>query len=702
MINILIVGAGRGGTALLRAFRDLASVHVVGIADVDPNAPGFVLARSLGVPTGQRYEAFFDGSVGTVQVVIEATGQAEVFKEIQERRPKGTTLIPGAVANLMMRLLLEKEELIRQLTVSRQELGAVLNSTYDAMIAVNSEGVITLFNPAAEQLSGKVAGEMVGRRACEVIPNSRLHIVLETGVPELNQLQEFHATTRILTNRVPMRDGQGNLVGALAVFRDITEIQKMAEEVTDLKEIQLLLQSIIHSTQDAISVVDTEGRGILINPAYTRLTGLREEEVIGKPADVDIAEGESMHLQVLKTRKPVRGVPMKVGPYRKEVLVNVAPIVVDGELKGSVGIVHDISEIENLTKELNQAKQLIRKLEAKYQFEDIIGSSNEMLMAIEQARKAAETPATVLLRGESGTGKELFAHAIHNASERRYSQFIRVNCAAISESLLESELFGYEEGAFTGAKRGGKKGLFEEASGGTIFLDEIGELSMSMQAKILRVLQEKEILRVGGAKATPVNARVIAATNVNLERAIQQGTFREDLYYRLNVLPIIIPPLRYRKEDIPAIGLRLIHKYNQEYGRGVEQISPLAVGKLIEYQWPGNVRELENAIGRAMINMKFTETVMEPHHLILYGHQAPGSGGTATQPVAWVAETVEDADLPQTGELRSLDEVVGEAERLYITRVLRQTNGNKTEAAKRLGIAVRSLYYKLEKYGIQS
>jgi PAS domain S-box-containing protein len=700
LIKILIVGAGRGGTALLRAFRDLAKVRVVGIADIEEGAPGLALARECAIPTGRRYEEFLDGSVGDVQVVIEATGEEQVYREIAMKKPASTTLIPGAVASLMVHLLLEKEELIRQLTVSRQELNVVLNSTHDAMIAVNAEGIVTLYNAAAERLSSTTAHEMIGQYASEVIPNSRLHIVLTTGVPELNQLQVLDDQTRIITNRVPVRDNKGQIVGAVAVFRDITEIQTMAEEVTNLKEIQQLMEAIINSTQDAISVVDAEGRGIVINPAYTRLTGLREEDIIGKPADVDIAEGESMHMQVLRTQKPVRGVSMKLGPYRKEVLVNVAPIVVDGELKGSVGIVHDISEIQKLTDELNKAKQLIRKLEAKYTFDDIIGSSSEMVAAIEQARKAAETRVTVLLRGESGTGKELFAHAIHNASERRYNQFIRVNCAAISETLLESELFGYEEGAFTGAKRGGKKGLFEEASGGTIFLDEIGELSMSMQAKILRVLQEKEILRVGGTKATSVNARVIAATHVNLEKAMQQGTFREDLYYRLNVLPIIIPPLRYRKEDIEAIGLRLVHKYNQEYGRFVEHIASEAVSIMQSYSWPGNVRELENAIGRAMINMKFTETVMEPHHLTLYGERSlPAAGGHAVQPVA--GQSAAERDVENGDELPALDEVVGAAERRHLERALRRTKGNKTEAARLLGIAVRSLYYKLEKYGLQ-
>jgi len=283
---------------------------------------------------------------------------------------------------------------------------------------------------------------------------------------------------------------------------------------------------------------------------------------------------------------------------------------VDGELKGSVGVLHDLTEIKKLNNELMQAKQIIRKLEAKYTFDDIIANDQGMIASLEKAKQAAVTPATVLLRGESGTGKELFAHAIHNLSNRKYNQFVRVNCAAISESLLESELFGYEEGAFTGARKGGKIGLFEEAHGGTIFLDEIAEIPISTQAKLLRVLQEKEIVRVGGTKPININVRVIAATNISLENAIESGTFREDLYYRLNVIPIRIPPLRKRKKDIYPLVLYIISKYNQEYGRKVDDISQEALEKMMSYDWPGNVRELQNYISRAMVNMKYNETTI--------------------------------------------------------------------------------------------
>ncbi|MGE5560097.1 MAG: sigma 54-interacting transcriptional regulator [Chloroflexota bacterium] len=574
----------------------------------------------------------------------------------------------------------------RELAHPSRELEVIINSTHDAMIAVDADGCITLFNAAAERLTGLSRDDVLGRPAREVIPNTRLHLVLESGLPELNQQQEMGRTT-VVTNRVPVRDDSGRLIGAVAVFRDISEFKGLAEEITNLKEVQSLLEAIINSTQDAISVVDRDGRGLLINPAYTRLTGMTQSDVIGKPATVDIAEGESMHMQVLRTRKPVRNVRMKVGPKRKEVIVNVAPIMVGAELKGSVGVIHDTSEIMQLTEELERARTLIRRLEAKYTFEDVVGTSSSIIAAVDQARRAAETPVTVLLRGESGTGKELFAHAIHAASPRRGGQFIRVNCATLSEALLESELFGYVEGAFTGAKRGGRRGLFEEANGGTIFLDEIGEISQNLQAKLLRVLQEREIIRVGDNRSVPVDVRVIAATNVNLELAMERGTFREDLYYRLNVVPIFIPPLRHRREDLPLLVNHTIRKLNQEYGRCVEAVAPEAMAEMAAYDWPGNIRELENVLSRAMINMRFSDTELRPEHLPPLGRQS----GTDSDATAGGGSTYYN---------RTLDEIMAEKEREVLQAVLRECNGNKTEAARRLRIATRSLYYKLERLGM--
>lgn len=570
----------------------------------------------------------------------------------------------------------------------KRDIELILNSTHDAMIGVDTEGIITLFNKAAQRLTGVDEKDALGKYVADVVKDTRLPYILKTGESELNRQQDL-GNIKIVTNRMPVKDKKGRIIGAVAVFRDITEVIKLAEEITNLNEVHSLLEAIINATQDAISVVDQNGLGVMINPAYIKITGLSEKDVIGKPATVDIAEGESIHMQVLKTRKPIKGALMKVGPARKEVLVNAAPIIVNGELRGSVGVIHDISEITKLSNELKNAKNIIRSLEAKYTFEDIIGSDPLLLSAIDKAKKAAEIPITVLLRGESGTGKEIFAHAIHNESERKFRKFIRVNCSAIPETLLESELFGYEEGAFTGAKKGGKKGLFEEANGGTIFLDEIGEIPHGTQTKLLRVLQEKEIVRVGGTKSINIDVRIIAATNVDLEEAIESGRFRADLYYRLNVLPIIIPPLRLRKGDIYDLSLFFIKKFNQQYGRNVRDISPEAVNKLKEYSWPGNVRELDNFVGRAIINMKASDTVIQENHLPkLEGFTDTGD-----------SSDVQGEDRPDT--CMALGNVVEKAEKEHIAKVMKECGNNKTKAARLMNISLRSLYYKLERYGLE-
>lgn len=464
-------------------------------------------------------------------------------------------------------------------------------------------------------------------------------------------------------------------------------ILKLTKELTNLKEVQSMLGAVFNATQDAISVVNKEGLGIMINPAYTKITGLSEKDVIGEPATVDIAEGDSVHMQVLATKKPVKGALLKVGPNRKEVLVNAAPIIVDGELKGSVGVLHDITEMNRLSEELRQAKQIIRKLEAKYTFDDIAGNDAGLLNAVEKAKKAASTPATVFLIGESGTGKEIFAHAIHNVSERKYNQFVRVNCAAIAQSLLESELFGYEEGAFTGAKKGGKKGLFEEADRGTIFLDEISEITVETQAKLLRVLQEKEIVRVGGIKPISIDVRIIAATNADIEEAVKQGKFRKDLYYRINMFPIKIPPLKERKGDIGILAKLFIKKFNQEYGRNIEGINADVLKELEDYSWPGNVRELENIIGRAIINMRINEKIIQKKHMPKYDSYRQNQK-------LHLASSISEI------ESLTLEELTEKVEKEYIVHVLKQCNNNKTKTAKALGISLRNLYYKLEKYKI--
>lgn len=569
-------------------------------------------------------------------------------------------------------------------------LEAIINSSYESMIAVNKDGLVTIFNPAAERITGLKAADVLGKTVAEVIPKSSMPRVLRTGLSELHQLLQIGNSTA-LGNYFPIIADK-KVTGAVAILRNITKVQKLNQQIAELKEKRSWLEAILYATNDAITVVNEEGNVILINPAYTKLTGITQEDVIGKSASVAVTEGESMLLKVLQTRQEVRGVRLKMGPTKKEVVVNVAPVIIENKLRGSVGVIQDISEIMQLSDELASAKKLIRHLQAKYTFDDIIGSSEPVKAAIAQAKHASDTPATVLLRGESGTGKELFAHAIHNVSNRSKWPFVRVNCVAIVQSLLESELFGYEEGAFTGAVRGGKKGYFEEADGGTIFLDEIGDMDLALQAKLLRVLQEKEIVRVGGTNPIPINVRVIAATNANLEQRINEGTFREDLYYRLNVVPVFIPPLRGRKEDIPLLAAYLCEKIGQEYKRKVPELSPAVIDIFMKYTWPGNIREMENVVGRSMINMNGSETMILPQHL------PPLTGFAKQQWPAYsnLAETPGDEASPN----QTLSKLLDSTEKNILLKTLQRAKGNKTKAAKMLGIAVRSLYYKLEKHGL--
>jgi PAS domain S-box-containing protein len=686
MQNVMIVGAGKGGTAILKILLESDMLNVEAVIDRNDDAPGIILAKRVGIKTSTNWFPFL---VENIDIVIEVTGDDLVFQELRNGKNKNTILIPGSVAYLISKLMEEKEELIKKHQNESYQHDLIFNSINDGMVVIDQSGVIILFNRRAEEMMDVKRDSALGKYVSEVINDSRLPMILESRRVEANQEMLLENGRKIITTRIPIIEENGTLIGAFAVFKDITEIVNLAEEITDMKEIQTMLQAIIQSSDDAISVVNEMGQGILINPAYTRITGLTQEQVIGQPATADISEGESMHMKVLQTRRAVRGTAMRVGPGKREVIVNVAPIIVKGKLKGSVGVIHDMSEIKSLSRELNRARQIIRTLEAKYTFLDIIGKSDEMVLAIEQAKLGAKTPATVLLRGESGTGKELFAHAIHNESDRKYNKFIRVNCAAISESLLESELFGYEEGAFSGARRGGKTGLFEEANNGSIFLDEIGELSANTQAKLLRVLQEREILRVGGTKPVPINVRIIAATNVNLEKGIAKGSFREDLYYRLNRMPIHIPPLRSRKEEIPILCERLVQKINRDYGRNVESITDSAMHQLMEYDWPGNVRELENILGRAIIFMNYYETAIDVQHLPELKNKKINKEFTTL-------------GLELHPEGKSLSEILEQYEGKIIQQTLTRLNGNKTLTAKTLGLSVRNLYYKLEKFKFEN
>jgi Nif-specific regulatory protein len=379
---------------------------------------------------------------------------------------------------------------------------------------------------------------------------------------------------------------------------------------------------------------------------------------------------------VLINRKPVGVVGVELG-YQAERDYERATTflsIIAAMLAQAIKVNHLIEADKQLL--LDENIHLKQELKERYDFSHIIGNSNPLREVYEQVTQVARANTTVLVRGESGSGKELIAHAIHYNSLRAHKPFIRVSCAALPETLIESELFGYEKGAFTGAQAR-KKGRFELAEGGTLFLDEIGDLNVSTQIKLLRVLQEREFERLGGTETIKANVRLIAATNKDLEQAIAQGHFREDLYYRLNVFAIFMPPLRERKSDVLLLADHFLEKYAREHGKSIKRISTPAIDMLASYHWPGNVRELENIIERAVL-------VCETN--VLHGHHLP--------------PTLQTAEGSGTVTRLSLEAAVEAYERDLIQDALKTTRGNRKKAAKLLDTTERIIGYKVKKLGI--
>ncbi|NLW41215.1 MAG: sigma 54-interacting transcriptional regulator [Tissierellia bacterium] len=447
-------------------------------------------------------------------------------------------------------------------------------------------------------------------------------------------------------------------------------------------EYALLLETVMKTTDDAIVYVDKNGYIKLFNQSYADFLQIKIEDAIGKHV-TEVIENTRMHIVAERGIAEYEDVQKIKG---QNMIATRIPVFVNGQVVGAVGKVlfKDINELKYLYKKVSRIEKELKLYKdefsmanrAKYTLKDIIGESKYMVELRDFTRKISKTNSNVLILGESGTGKELFAHAVHNNSNRAKYPFIKVNCGAIPYELLESELFGYEEGSFTGAKRGGKIGKIKAADGGTIFLDEIGELPLNMQVKLLRFIQDKEIEKIGSIHSEEVDVRIIAATNKNLEEMIKDGLFRLDLYYRLNVVTIKIPPLRNRKKDIHILSKYLMDKISRKNNIRVDGISDDALEYLKRYDWPGNVRELENIIERA-INLLDGETIIKGKHLPFN-----------------IRGVMKDKVV------KELKEVVEEAEKQAIIDSLIISKGNRTLAAKHLGISRTSLYEKMARYNI--
>ena len=467
------------------------------------------------------------------------------------------------------------------------------------------------------------------------------------------------------------------------VENSVETILNALESATQLRRVQVeeaekqclfktqseMYQAVLDFTHDAILAIDENGRIQVLNPPAERIMGCRAADSVGQPVEAVLPN--TLLSDVLESGEKQLDQIMQI--HQTLCNTNRIPILVDGQRRGVVATFQDVKQLQNSEQKI-RLKLHEKGLVAKYAFNDILGDSPAIRSTIQIARSYAASRASVLILGETGTGKELFAQSIHNASDRRDGPFVAINCAAVSNSLLESELFGYEAGSFTGASRGGREGVFELAHGGTLFLDEIGEIPRETQVELLRVLQEKEIRRVGGSRVIPVDVRIIAATNKDLLQETVEGRFREDLYYRLDVLDLKLPPLRERGDDVKILGL---HLFRQLPG-GKDPIMQSQFLYLLEqagpYQWYGNIRELQNFVERANILMR-------------------NAGASSVTVSDILRRRAEPAPEP-CQETESRD-------RRAIEAALHNHPGSMADAARSLGCSRQTLWRKMKKYGIQ-
>ncbi|MDO7786167.1 sigma 54-interacting transcriptional regulator [Desulforamulus aquiferis] len=526
-------------------------------------------------------------------------------------------------------------------------------------------GVLLWKEVINRNLESDVKVSKIMRRDFSSLDEEDLDREILTFLPELR----YHALV--------CRNKEGKVLGVLSydqVFHDLT---------LKVCEADARLNAVVETVDEAICIVDANDTVLAWNSRAESLYGIKATDILGKPINQYFSN--LVITRINREWQEIRSLPHQ--PVEgTHVLINATPVRLGPKIIGGVSAERDVTEIVQLNQKLSQASYQVQRLEQEIiqftadrnPFASIKGHHRRLMEVINVARKVATTNAAVLIRGESGTGKELVAKAIHQTSTRNEKPFNVINCAAIPRSLFESEMFGYEGGAFTGADKRGKQGIFELSDGGTLFLDEIGELPPEMQVKLLRVIQDGIFFRVGGSVPVKVDVRLIAATNRYLEEMINKGEFREDLYYRLNVVSLELPPLRERREDIPELVYLFLQEFSQLYNKQITKLEPGVMATFLSYSWPGNIRQLKNVIER-MVILSEGDTVPES--------AIPDSLRVTSQ-------------QDQIGTTIGLASVTEQTERDLIVRTLKQVNGNRSEAARMLGIPRSTLYYKMHQLGI--
>ena len=567
-------------------------------------------------------------------------------------------------------------------------LDPLLDCVDEPIVIINNQCRVVVVNAAACKEFKAEREDILGQAITNMFGPSSPKTLLKNN--DFKLIQKFRQSDTIYVANWTSIRHDGRMIGGFAILRDITDYESMSTELDRITDISKELKAIIDSSFDGIFVTDGESTTLKVNTAYERITGVTREEVVGRTMSSLVEEGiydESVTLRVLREKMPVTIVQhiMKTG---KTVVVTGNPVFDgDGNIFRVVTNVRDVTELNQLQKKISKMEQLQSQYEIEIQQlrmyaddqKDFVIKSKKMKEVYTLALKLAEVDSTVLIQGDSGVGKEVVSEIIHRHGARRNRPFVKLSCAAIPENLLESELFGYAPGAFTGASKEGRAGVFELAHGGTIFLDEIGEMPMGLQVKLLRVLQEREVVRIGGAKPKKVDIRIMAATNRDLEQMVREKLFRKDLFYRLNVVPVVIPPLCERKEAISHFVYFFLRKHNKKQGLS-KQITTEALEVLVGYDWPGNVRELENMVEQLLIMAQGEVITVEA---------LPTRLRTLLSPVASVAHGEKPFKVAlEEFECRLLKGAIDK-------------HGSSRKVAKALGINQSTVVRKANRFGIQ-
>ncbi len=596
------------------------------------------------------------------------------------------------------RLYEQLQAYAEEVELSAEQYSALYHNTPVMMHSINDDGELVRVNDYWLRMLGYQREEVLGRHAVEFLTEPSRKRALEQVLPQLRatgSIRDFEMQMvkrngdilDVLGSAIAKLDEEGRIAQTMAFFVDVSDRKKAEER---LRQSEARFAGVFRSAMDAIVIIDAEGRITLFNDAAERVFRCSSREATGEHFSQRHASDEFRRIldDCLREGQPdeitqrylvaaggLTAIRADGEPFTAE--ATISQVDIPGEPLYAI-ILRDVDDRKRAEAELRQLRResdyLKEEIKTQHNFDEIVGQSRAIRSVLHSVETVAPTQATVLILGETGTGKELIARAIHDLSPLREKPLVKVNCAALPAGLIESELFGHEKGAFTGAVAR-KIGRFELAHGGTIFLDEIGDLPLDMQAKLLRVLQEGEFERIGGTRTMKVAVRVIAATNRDVKQAVADERFRSDLYYRLNVFPVTVPALRERKEDIAVLVNYFVDKHARQLGKRIGTISDSVMRALTSYRWPGNIRELENVIERAVILTQ----------------------GATLELGGWLTET---GPTPEEADVQTLDE----AQRRHITQGLEATNwqvSGERGAAKLLGIKPTTLEARMKKLGIQ-